>query len=216
MEKLNHIKCEYIGNNEFMISWDKEKYVSPSVFIFELVPFEQNKVVFVDRNKIVQADFSEGSKKIKASSDKIEHKFIVIGVGTNLDEEYNNLKKWCNEQDWGDLCVKGVSVEGNLEYKIDKVDNETNLVKLTADTDIPVGFIFYSYFLEGKKFRFQFPDEIIKNESREYHIKVPGNMCDFVIEKEGCKIELKNVNSDERNGNAASGIIGWFRSLFRT
>lgn len=217
MEKLKNLRCEYKGEREFRFIWDTTQINGVSkVILFELGSEHLN---YIPDGAIHSTEFYKGELTMNTISEDSEHRFIVIGAGTEAQYDRDAIVRWCNQQGLNTLIVKGVSLEGILYYEYSQSSSMSpgslavgsayheadGLVNLTVELHpryglvIPAGYIYFTYRYLLQDFVFLIPQQI-EGENVQLHLRVPKEYEDFRIIQNGSRIEVTDQKEEEPAG----------------
>lgn len=211
MIKLKNVRCNYLGENQFDISWDTSEMSCSNVMIFEVNDdVADNKIYTIDQPSVEHVAFQTQRKVIYAKQNS-EHCFIVIGFDSSESTDSSSIIQWCNSVGLNNISVRGVSFEGTLYYEMNRSNNIVDL-SLTPETDmnIPKGYIYYSYEYCGKKFEYEIPDFLCGGCEKKYSIIVPNNSISLTVFQKGSRISVQEKQYDQ-----PIGLLEKFLNLFR-
>lgn len=210
MIRLENVICNYIGENQFEISWDTSEMLCSNVMIFEVNDVAENRIYTIDQPSVEHVAFQRKSKIIHTRQNS-EHCFIVIGFDMNEPIDSTSIIQWCNSVGIKNISVRGVSFEGILYYEINKSNNVIEL-RLTPEDElnIPKGYIFYSYEYCGKKFEYEIPDYLSGGCEKKYSITMPNNGISLTVFQKGSRIRVQ-----EKDYEQPLGLLEKFFNLFR-
>lgn len=210
MINLKNVGCNYLGDNQFEITWDTSEMLCSNVMMFEVKDVADDKIYTIDQPRVEIVAFQKQRKTIHTKQNS-EHCFIVIGYDESEPINSASVVQWCNSVGIKNISVRGVSFEGVLYYEINRSNNVIELCLASEDElNIPKGYIFYSYEYCGKKFEYEIPDFLFGGHQKKYNITMPNSSTSITVFQKGSRITV-----EEKYYEQNTSIIERFFGLFR-